>query len=151
MLVGAHYDTKDIAGFRGRERRRVGHGRDASASRAELEPRTIRPTLQFVFFDGEESPADAADGEFAEKGLRGSKVAARRFADAVDRMVLLDFVGDEDLSIPREGILGPPDSGRACGPPPSARASRPPSPLGRPAPSSTTTSRSSSAAFRRST
>src|SRR6185295_5155714 len=65
-------------------------------------PRTIRPTLLFVFFDGEESPRGAADDEFEEKGLRGSKVAARRMADRVDKMILLDFVGDEDLSIPRE-------------------------------------------------
>ncbi|HEY8769460.1 MAG TPA: M28 family peptidase, partial [Thermoleophilaceae bacterium] len=34
-------------------------------------------------------------------GLRGSKVAARRWRKA-DAMVLLDFVGDKHLSTPRE-------------------------------------------------
>jgi hypothetical protein len=102
VLVGAHYDTKDIEGFVGANDGASGTAVALRLAR-EIKPRTIRPTLLFVFFDGEESPPGAGDGEFAEKGLRGSKVAARRLADRVDRMVLLDFVGDKDLSIPREG------------------------------------------------
>jgi len=106
VLVGAHYDTKDIPGF-------VGANDGASGTAVVLElartirPRTIRPTLLFAFFDGEESPRGAADHEFDEEGLRGSRVAARRMADRVDRMVLLDFVGDRDLSIPRERYSSP--------------------------------------------
>jgi hypothetical protein len=103
VLVGAHYDTKDIPGFVGANDGASGTAVTLRLSR-EIEPRTIRPTLLFVFFDGEESPRDAGDHEFQEKGLRGSKVAARRFAGEVDRMVLLDFVGDKDLSIPRESF-----------------------------------------------
>jgi glutaminyl-peptide cyclotransferase len=101
VLVGAHYDTKDIPGFVGANDGASGTAVTLRLAR-EIEPRTIRPTLLFVFFDGEESPPGAGDDEFEEKGLRGSKVAARRFADRVDRMVLLDFVGDKELSIPRE-------------------------------------------------
>ena len=101
VLVGAHYDTKDIPGFVGANDGASGTAVALRLAR-EIEPRTIRPTLLFVFFDGEESPRGAADNEFEEKGLRGSKVAARRLAHKVDRMVLLDFVGDKDLSIPRE-------------------------------------------------
>jgi hypothetical protein len=99
VLVGAHYDTKDIEGFVGAN---DGASGTAIALRLaqEIEPRSIRPTLLFVFFDGEESPAGS--GSFLEDGLRGSKVAAKRFAGRVDRMVLLDFVGEKDLSIPRE-------------------------------------------------
>jgi hypothetical protein len=41
------------------------------------------------------------DSEFLAEGLRGSKVAAREFADA-RAMVLLDFVGDRELAIPYE-------------------------------------------------
>jgi len=103
VLVGAHYDTKDIPGFVGANDGASGTAVTLHLAR-EIEPRTIRPTLLFVFFDGEESPRGAADHEFEEKGLRGSKVAARRFAGPVDRMVLLDFVGDKDLSIPRESF-----------------------------------------------
>jgi Zn-dependent M28 family amino/carboxypeptidase len=101
VLVGAHYDTKDISGFVGANDGASGTAIALRLAR-EIEPRTIRPTLLFAFFDGEESPRGTASGEFEEKGLRGSKVAARRLADKVDRMVLLDFVGDKELSIPRE-------------------------------------------------
>ncbi len=101
VLVGAHYDTKDIRGFVGANDGASGTAVALRLAR-EIEPRTIDPTLRFVFFDGEESPRGAGPGEFEEKGLRGSKVAARRFADEVDRMILLDFVGDKELSIPRE-------------------------------------------------
>jgi glutaminyl-peptide cyclotransferase len=68
-----------------------------------VRPRRFRRTLVFVLFDGEESPAGTPDGEFEEKGLRGSKVAARRYREA-EAMVLLDFVGDRRLAIPREQL-----------------------------------------------
>jgi glutaminyl-peptide cyclotransferase len=99
IVVGAHYDTKDIPGFVGANDGASGTAVALQLAR-EIEPRTIRPTLLFVFFDGEESPPGS--DSFLEDGLRGSKVAARRFADRVDRMVLLDFVGENDLSIARE-------------------------------------------------
>jgi peptidase M28-like protein len=106
VLVGAHYDTKDMPGFVGANDGASGTAVALRLAR-EIEPRAIRPTLLFVFFDGEESPRGASDAEFAEKGLRGSKVAARQFADKADRMILLDFVGDKELSIPREGYSHP--------------------------------------------
>ena len=60
----------------------------------------VRPTILFVLFDGEESPADAPDEDFYEHGLRGSKVAASAFK--AESMILLDLVGDRQLRIPRE-------------------------------------------------
>jgi Zn-dependent M28 family amino/carboxypeptidase len=99
VLVGAHYDTKDIPEFVGANDGASGTAVALQLAR-EIEPRTIRPTLLFVFFDGEESPPGSTS--FLEDGLRGSKVAARRFANRVDGMVLLDFVGEKDLSITRE-------------------------------------------------
>jgi hypothetical protein len=102
VVVGAHYDTKDIPGFVG-----ANDGASGTATVVQLarELRGTRPrkTLVFVLFDGEESPAEADDSEFLEKGLRGSKVAARRYAGA-GAMVLLDFVGDRRLEIPREQL-----------------------------------------------
>jgi glutaminyl-peptide cyclotransferase len=96
VVLGAHYDTKDIPGFVG-----ANDGASGTAIVAELARTIRRPrhTVQFVFFDGEESPRGSDD--FEEDGLRGSKVAAQAFADA-RAMVLLDFVGDKSLSIPRE-------------------------------------------------
>jgi Peptidase family M28 len=101
VVVGAHYDTKDIPGFVG-----ANDGASGTAVVAELARSIRRPrhTIQFVFFDGEESPRGSDD--FEADGLRGSKVAAPAFADA-RAMVLLDFVGDRRLSIPREGNSDP--------------------------------------------
>ena len=74
-----------------------------------------RHTIKFILFDGEESPRGMPDRLFAQRGLRGAKVAARRYRHA-RAMVLLDFVADRRLSIPREGFseraaLGPPARG----------------------------------------
>ena len=100
VVVGAHYDTKDLPGFVG-----ANDGASGTATLVQLarsiRPRQLRPTVVFVLFDGEESPRDAPDGEFERYGLRGSKVAARSYRNA-EAMILLDFVGDKDLSLPRE-------------------------------------------------
>src|SRR5215212_7909397 len=102
VLVGAHYDTKDIPGFVG-----ANDGASGTAVVVQLARRFARAgsrprhTLVFVLFDGEESPAGTPDSRFEQKGLRGSRIAARRWK-AAEAMVLLDFVGDKRLSTPRE-------------------------------------------------
>ena len=100
IVVGAHYDTKDIPGFVG-----ANDGASGTAVVARLARTIRRPrhTIHFIFFDGEEAPRGVPDSDFERRGLRGSKVAAPAFADA-RAMVLLDFVGDKRLSIPREGL-----------------------------------------------
>jgi glutaminyl-peptide cyclotransferase len=96
VVVGAHYDTKDIPGFVG-----ANDGASGVAVATQLARTIRRPrhTIHFILFDGEESPRGSTD--FLADGLRGSKVAAPRYADA-RAMVLLDFVGDRRLRIPRE-------------------------------------------------
>ena len=101
VVVGAHYDTKDLPGFVGANDGASGTAVVTELART-LKPRRIRPTVVFILFDGEESPAGTPDIEFEQRGLRGSRVAARRYRDA-RAMVLLDFVGDRRLRIPREG------------------------------------------------
>ena len=118
MVLGAHYDTKDLPGFVG-----ANDGASGTAVAVQL-ARTIsrarsRRTVVFVLFDGEESPRGTPDSQFARGACRGSRVAARRFRDA-RAMVLLDFVGDRRLRIPREGFsnaaaLAPPPRGGAPG------------------------------------
>jgi glutaminyl-peptide cyclotransferase len=101
VVVGAHYDTKEIEGFVG-----ANDGASGTAALVELargiRPRTIGPTIVWIAFDGEESPGPSNNGDFERRGLRGSKVAAREYGDA-EAMVLLDFVADKRLSTPREG------------------------------------------------
>ena len=102
VVVAAHYDTKAIPGF-------VGANDGAGGTAAVLElarvlRRTERPAgapeLRFVFFDGEEATNDNVD--FYRSGLRGSKAYARRHAGELRALVLLDFVADKKLRIPRE-------------------------------------------------
>ena len=101
VVLGAHYDTKDSPGFVGANDGASGTAVAVQLART-IRPRSLRRTVVVVLFDGEESPRGTPDELFAQKGLRGSKVAARRYRDA-RAMVLLDFVGDRRLRIPREG------------------------------------------------
>jgi len=102
VVVGAHYDTKDIPGFVG-----ANDGASGTAILTQLarrmERRRPRSTLVFVAFDGEESPAGAPPEQFEQRGLRGSKVAAPRYRDA-RAMILLDFVGEKGLRLEREQL-----------------------------------------------
>ncbi len=101
IVVGAHYDTKDI-------RRNVGANDGASGVAVVVElARALRPTrvrgareIRFVLFDAEESPAGSTD--FLRDGLRGSRAYVARHGDQVQRAIIVDMVGDADLAIPRE-------------------------------------------------
>jgi glutaminyl-peptide cyclotransferase len=97
VVVGAHYDTYDLPGFVGANDSASGTAVVRQLART-IRARTVRPTLVFVFFDGEEAPPNT---NFDQEGLRGSRVAARVFRRA-EAMVLLDFVGDRNLRLPRE-------------------------------------------------
>ena len=97
VVVGAHYDTLEKRGFVGANDGASGVAVALQLARS-IKPRTLRPTVVFVFFDGEEAPPGK---DFLEEGLRGSRVAARTFKKA-KAMILLDMIGDRRLSIPRE-------------------------------------------------
>ena len=108
VVVAAHYDTKDLPGFVGAEDGAGGTAAVLELARAlRHAPRPVgAPALRFVLFDGEESPDDAAD--FYSTGLRGSRAYARAHAPRdVRAVVLLDFVADAQLSIPREAGSDP--------------------------------------------
>ena len=105
IVVAAHYDTKRIAGAPGF----VGANDGAAGTAVVLElARALRrvgrppgaPELRFVLLDGEESPDDSRD--FYDSGLRGSRAYARRHADALGAAIVVDFVGQRGLRLPRE-------------------------------------------------
>ncbi|MDA0168769.1 M28 family metallopeptidase [Solirubrobacter taibaiensis] len=101
IVVGAHYDTKDIPDF-------VGANDGAGGTAAVMEiarvmrtmkrPANARP-IKFVFFDGEEATDDS---DFLGTGVRGAKAYANKYAKSTAKLILLDFVADKDLAIPRE-------------------------------------------------
>src|SRR5688500_16324615 len=90
VVLAAHYDTKDLPGF-------VGANDGAGGTAAVLEiARALQkvkrpagaPPIRFVLFDGEESPDESKS--FYATGLRGSKPYARRHAERLQAMILLD-------------------------------------------------------------
>lgn len=105
IVIAAHYDTKAIPGFVG-----ANDGAAGTATVVELArrlPALRRPgarELRFVLFDGEEIPPGAGDGPaaFLRSGLRGSRAYVRAHHREVGDLILLDFVGDRSLSLPRE-------------------------------------------------
>jgi glutaminyl-peptide cyclotransferase len=96
----AHYDTKDIPGYLG-----ANNGAAGTAVLVQLaqtiKPRTARPSIVFLALDGEEPPAGTPDSLFLTYGLRGAKVAAPIYRKA-QAFVLLDFVANKNLVLPRE-------------------------------------------------
>lgn len=101
ILVGAHYDTKEIPGFVG-----ANDGAAGTAAVVELvrslahgRPACARP-IRFVLFDGEESPDDSRD--FYATGVRGSKAYAARHHRALHSVVILDFIANHGVRLPRE-------------------------------------------------
>jgi glutaminyl-peptide cyclotransferase len=100
VVIGAHYDTKDLPDFVGANDGASGTAVVRQLART-IRPRRLRPTLIFVFFDGEEVPRGRPEAQFERYGLRGSKVAARTIRN-LESAIVLDFVGDRNLAIPRE-------------------------------------------------
>jgi glutaminyl-peptide cyclotransferase len=105
LVIGAHYDTKDLPGFVGANDNASGVAVVRQLART-IRPKTLRPTVVFVFFDGEETPQGVPDAQILRHGLRGSKVAARSFRQA-ETMILIDLVGDPKLRVRRDRRAAP--------------------------------------------
>jgi glutaminyl-peptide cyclotransferase len=108
VVVGAHHDTKDIAGFVGANDGASGVAVVLELARA-LPERLDGPSLALALFDAEEARGDRP---FDEDGTRGSRQYVRYAEDGglqgsppfdeIRAMVLFDLVGDCELQIPRE-------------------------------------------------
>lgn len=113
VVVGAHYDTKDIPGFVGANDGASGVAVVLELARA-LPSRLDGPSIDLVFFDAEESPRGVS---FESGGIRGSEQFVRYALDGgrqgspplarVRAMVLFDMVADCDLTVPREANSDP--------------------------------------------
>jgi Zn-dependent M28 family amino/carboxypeptidase len=104
IVVGAHYDTEAVIPDH------VGANDGAAGTAAVIEiGRALERELpeghrevRLVLFDGEEEPPGCPDTLFEECALRGSKAYVARHGDEVGQMILLDYVANEGLVIPRE-------------------------------------------------
>jgi glutaminyl-peptide cyclotransferase len=107
VVVGAHYDTLvKPKGFVGANNGAAGSAIVVQLSR-EL-ARMKRPKgareVTFVLFDGEEPPSGLPeeDPDFAHSGLRGSRAYVKAHPGRTAQMILLDYVGNRGLRLPRE-------------------------------------------------
>jgi glutaminyl-peptide cyclotransferase len=103
IVLGAHYDSEfHPPGFVGANDSAAGTAavielaRDLRAARRPANAREIR----FVLFDGEEEPPNSTD--FKTDALRGSKAYVRAHRGQVREMVLLDYIANKGLRLPRE-------------------------------------------------
>jgi glutaminyl-peptide cyclotransferase len=103
IVVGAHYDSEfHPPGF-------VGANDSAAGTAAVIElarslqrlprPRNARE-IRFVLFDGEEEPPNSTD--FAKDALRGSKAYVSAHRSEIRELVLLDYIANKGLRLPRE-------------------------------------------------
>jgi glutaminyl-peptide cyclotransferase len=108
IVLGAHYDTLvEPKGFVGANNGAAGTAVVIEAARTLQ--RLPRPAgareVRFVLFDGEEPeaglPEESAD--FYNEGLRGSRAYVEAHPGRTAAMVLLDYVGNRGLRLPREG------------------------------------------------
>jgi peptidase M28-like protein len=104
IVVGAHYDSEfHPKGF-------VGANDSAAGTAAVVElardlGRERAPggrELRFVLFDGEEEPPGCPPAQFYACALRGSKAYVAAHRDELGSMVLLDYVANRGLRLPRE-------------------------------------------------
>jgi glutaminyl-peptide cyclotransferase len=107
IVIGAHYDTLTTPdGFVGANNGAAGTAVVVEVARALAAAR--RPAgareIRFVLFDGEEPPSGLPEQstDFYESGLRGSRAYVAAHPGRTAAMVLLDYVGNKSVNLPRE-------------------------------------------------
>jgi Peptidase family M28 len=108
IVVGAHYDTLvKPEGFVGANNGAAGTAVVIEVARAlaKAKPPDGAREVRFVLFDGEEPAAGLPEESvnFYRAGLRGSRAYVAAHPDRTAAMVLLDYVGNKRLRLPREG------------------------------------------------
>jgi hypothetical protein len=108
IVLAAHYDTEyHPAGFVGANDAAAAVGAVIEVARAlqRAHRPASAPALRFVLFDGEEEPFPTSD--FYGDALRGSKAYVAAHPGETRAMLLLDYMGNRGLRLPREGSSTP--------------------------------------------
>jgi len=108
IVIGAHYDTLvKPKGFVGANNGAAGTAVVVGVARAlsRLDLAKGGRQVSFVLFDGEEPAAGLPEEsrDFYHSGLRGSRAYVKAHPHETRAMVLLDYVGNRGLRLPREG------------------------------------------------
>jgi glutaminyl-peptide cyclotransferase len=105
IVVGAHYDSEyHPKGFVGANDSAAG-----TAAVVELWHALVRVEyggvreVRFVLFDGEEEGPGCSNARFPECALRGSRAYVAAHRGEVGQMILLDYIANKGLRLPREG------------------------------------------------
>lgn len=107
IVVGAHYDTLAAPkGFVGANNGAAGTAVVIEVARAlrRIEAGIGAREVRFVLFDGEEPPGVLPEetADFYSEGLRGSRAYVKAHPGRTGEMILLDYVGNRGLWLPRE-------------------------------------------------
>jgi glutaminyl-peptide cyclotransferase len=106
ILIAAHYDSQaQPEGFVGANDSAAGTAALIELARALRSPAARGGrAVRFVLFDGEEEPAgQEEDANFANDALRGSRTyVARHRGEKIKELILLDYIANRGLRLPRE-------------------------------------------------
>jgi len=112
IVIGAHYDTlADPKGVVGANNGAAGTAIVLEVADA-LRQMKLKPggrEIRFVLFDGEEPPSGLPEEspDFYDSGLRGSRAYTKAHPGGTAAMILLDYVGNRGLRLPREANSSP--------------------------------------------
>jgi Zn-dependent M28 family amino/carboxypeptidase len=112
IVLGAHYDTlTKPPGFVGANNGAAGSAIviEAASALKRLPTKPGDREVRFVLFDGEEPAAGLPENgtDFYHEGLRGSRAYVAAHGSETGDMILLDYVGNAGLQLPREGSSDP--------------------------------------------
>jgi glutaminyl-peptide cyclotransferase len=104
IVLGAHYDSEyHPKGFVGANDSAAGTAAVVELARDLRHASSAGREIRFVLFDGEEEGPGCPNSRFVQCALRGSRAYVAAHRSEVGQMVLLDYIANKGLRLPREG------------------------------------------------
>jgi glutaminyl-peptide cyclotransferase len=108
IVVGAHYDSEyHPKGFVGANDSAAGTAAVVELARALGQAQGSGREVRFVLFDGEEEGPGCSNARFVRCALRGSRAYVAAHRGEIGQMVLLDYIANKGVRLPREGSSDP--------------------------------------------
>jgi Peptidase family M28 len=108
IVVGAHYDSEyHPKGFVGANDSAAGTAAVVTLFGQLRRAGGTGREVRFVLFDGEEEGPGCSNARFAQCALRGSRAYVAAHRREVGAMILLDYIANKGVRLPREGSSTP--------------------------------------------
>src|SRR4051794_39699175 len=108
ILLVAHYDTTDEPGYLGANNSAAAVGAVVELARALRQDRRKGDrAIRFLLTDGEEAPRPFDGKDFYDKALRGSRAYVAAHRAEIQRVIVLDFIGNRRLRLRRDQSADP--------------------------------------------